>query len=171
VGGQINGNAQFFDQVTISAPGLAGSIGYLLPSFAVTGTTQGPANAFLGVFVDANYQVQYFTGSSGAIFNPLPFTFGQPFSLEIDFGAVVYYSTGGPLSAVSDFSHTAAMNGFGVFQDSSATIPVSSPTFSSAAGVTYSVNGIVPEPTSFSLMGIALLSLALICRWRSKTSS
>jgi len=176
VPGQVNGNAQFFDQVTINAPGLAGTMGFLILAFAVTGSTSPqpnpPANAVVAVFTDAGIslqtgntsncpgtthcQSQTVTGNSEVVFLPMPFTFGQSFSLEADLDAVTFYSPGGGLSALSDFQHTAALNGMGVFEDSNGTMPAPNPSFVSADGVNYSVNGIVPEPGSFLSVGCAV---------------
>jgi hypothetical protein len=172
-GGQVNGNAQFFDTLTIDAPGLSGSTGYLQPSFAVTGTASASANAAVAIFVNAGpnclstgaCQVKYVTGDTEIVFDPLPFTFGLPISLEMDLDAVTYYGPGS-INALSDFSHTAVLNGLAVFQNSNATNPVSNATFTSPDGVTYSANGVVPEPNSLLLLATGLVSVALICRRR-----
>lgn len=179
VAGQVNGNAQFFDQVTIYAPGLLGTTGYLVVAFAVTGNTLGPANAVLAPFVDCdssgfaavNCQSQTVTGSGEYIFDPVPFTFGQSIGFDLNLDAVTYYGPGGAMSAVSDFSETALLNGLGVFENSNGTNPAPDPTFTSADGITYSVNGIVPEPNSWPLLvtGLAFF-LTVICRKRSPGS-
>lgn len=177
--GQVNGSAQFFDQLTIHAVGLDGTIGYLVPTFAITGSTSGGANAIVSFFVNASpgctssgsnfCQTIPVTGSSTVSFNPITFTFGQAFSFEMDLDAVTYYGPGGELSAVSDFSHTALLNGLYVFQNSDGTNPVPSQslTFASTDGlVSYSTNGIVPEPSSVFLLITGSASLAAIGRKR-----
>ncbi len=184
VNGQVNGAAQFLDQITIDAPGLDGTTGYLVPQFSVTGSVSGstsPAAADASVFAGLNRSVPsgcvggqwaagacYFTGNAEIVFSPIAFTFGQALPFSIGLGAITYYGPGGALNAVSDYSHTAVLNGLGVFQDSSATIPVSNPTFTSADGLTYSSDGIVPEPTSLILCAAGLASLALIRQRRKR---
>jgi hypothetical protein len=174
--GQVNGNAQFFDQVTINSLGLLGTTGYLVLAFAVTGSTSGPANALLSPYVNCedsgfaavNCQTQTITGSGEYIFDPVPFTFGQLTGFDFNLDAVTYYGPGGATSAVSDFSDTALLNGIGVFENSNGTSPAPNPTFTSADGITYSANGIVPEPNSFPLLAAGLaFFLALIYRKRS----
>jgi hypothetical protein len=178
-GGQVNGNAQFFDQLTINAVGLDGTTGYLVPTFAITGSTSGAANAIVAFFVNASpgctssgpnfCQTIPVTGNSTISFKPITFTFGQTFSLEMDLDAVTYYGPGGGLNAVSDFSHTAVLNGLHVFQNSDGTNPVPSEslTFASTDGlVSYSTNGIVPEPSSVFLLITGLASIAAIGRRR-----
>jgi hypothetical protein len=175
VGGQVNGTAQIFDQVTINAPGLLGTTGYLVLAFAVTGSTSGPANAVLAPFVNCsssgfagvNCQSQLIMGSGEYIFDPVPFTFGQLTGFDLNLDAVTYYGPGGAMSAVSDFSE-ALLNGLGVLENSNGTHPAPNPTFTSADGITYSVNGIVPEPNSLLLLATGLaFFLTLIYRKRS----
>jgi hypothetical protein len=181
--GQVNGNAQFFDQITISAAGLDGITGYLVPKFAITGSTSGASEAVLGLFVNASpgctpsganfCQTVSVTGNSTVILNPITFTFGQAFSIEMDLDAASYYGPGGGLSAVSDFSHTALLNGLLVFEGAGGTNPVPSQDliFTSADGVvSYSVNGIVPEPGSVFLLIVGFGSIAII-GWRRKALS
>jgi hypothetical protein len=172
--GQVNGNAQFFDQLTINDAGLTGTIGYLVPTFAVTGSVSGPADAVVGFLIQGCTptgpifcQTTRVTGNSMVSFNPIAFTFGQPFSFEMDFGTEAFYGPGGGLNAAANFSH-ALLNGLHVFQNSDGTNPVPSQnlTFTSSGDVSYSVNGIVPEPASVLLIVSGLACIAAISRKR-----
>jgi hypothetical protein len=171
VGGQVNGNAQFFDEVTIDSPGLDGTTRFLTLHFAVTGTTSSTAaNAIVAPFVNCsgptgsspNCQSLFVTGDAELVFQPVAITLGQAFGLDLNLDAVVFFGPGNPVSAVSDFSHTAILNGISVSLNSDGTGPVSNLTFSSADGITYSQGGIIPEPNSFSLLAVGLLVSALI---------
>jgi hypothetical protein len=177
--GQVNGNAQFFDELTIHAVGLDGTTGYLMPTFAITGGTSGASDAIVAFFLNASSgctstgpnfcQIIPVTGNSTISFNPITFIFGQTFFFEMDLVAEAFYGPGGGLSAVSDFSHTALLNGLHVFQNSDGTNPVPSQnlTFASTDGrVSYSVDGIVPEPSSILLLVTGFASLVAIRRRR-----
>jgi energy-converting hydrogenase Eha subunit B len=176
--GQVNGNAQFLDQLTIDDAGLTGTIGYLVPTFAVTGSVSGPADGVVGFFLNASQgctstgtnfcQTIRVTGNSMVSFNPITFTFGQPFSFEMDLGTEAFYASGGGLNAAANFSHTALLNGLHVFQNSDGTNPVPSQnlTFTSSGDVSYSVNGIVPEPASVLLVVCGLACIAAISQKR-----
>src|SRR5215472_9003116 len=156
--GQVTGNAQFFDMVTIDSPGLTGTTGFLVLSFDVTGTTSGPADALLAPFVNCtagpgvvfnstpNCQLKTIKGNSEVVFNPIPFTFGTANGFDFNLGAEAFYSPTGPLTAASNFGDTALLNGIGVFLNSNGTGPVSNLSFTSTDHVTYTADGIVPEP-------------------------
>jgi hypothetical protein len=103
-------------------------------------------------------------GNAQISFNPITFTFGHPFSFEMDLDTEAFYASGGGLSAQSNFSHTALLDGLLVFQNSNGTNPVPSPNlaFTSSGGVSYSVSGIVPEPASVWLMVCGLAAFGAI---------
>lgn len=79
------------------------------------------------------------------MFSPVTFTFGQPIGIDLNFDATAYYGPSDGTSASADFSETAALNKIGVFSNSDDTDAVPGVTFSSAAGVTYTPDGI-PQP-------------------------
>ncbi len=170
--GQVNANAQFFDEVTIDAPGLSGATGYLVLSFHLTGTTSGPADALLAPLVNCtgpggiafnstpNCQLKTITGDSEVVFDPIAFTFGTPNGFDFNLAAEAFYGPSGPLQAASNFSDTALLNGIGVFLNSNGTNPVSNLSFSSADGITYTADGIVPEP---SLLLFLAAGFGLLC--------
>ena len=84
-------------------------------------------------------------------FSQLRLRSAQAFGLDLNLDAEAFFGPGNPASATSDFSDTALLNGIGVSLNSDGTSPVSNLTFSSAAGIAYSQNGIIPEPHRFTL--------------------
>jgi len=177
--GQVNGNAQFFDMVTIDSPGLTGTTGYLELSFDVTGTTSGPADAILVPLVNCtgtggivfnstpNCQARTITGNSEVVFDPIPFTFGTANGFDFNLAAEAFYGPSGPLQASSNFGDTALLNGISVFLNSNGTNPVSNLSFVSADGVTYTADGIVPEPNLLLLVGTGCGLLFVVYRKRA----
>jgi hypothetical protein len=168
--GQVNGDAEFFDTITINATGMAGSTGYVVFSTGVDGIILGSGQGFVAAFLNCttgtgnNCQTQniFGSGTNEITFAPIAFTFGTPFNFEFALGAVTYYGPGGAVSSTADFSNTAVLNGIGVYTNSNGTGPVSNVTFISADGVTYTTNGIVPEPGSQSLLLVGLVLLGRV---------
>jgi hypothetical protein len=95
-------------------------------------------------------------------FQPLTFTFGVPFNLIFALTTATAEGPGNG-SGTADFFNTAVLSGLDVF-DSNMN-PVLNPTFTSGSGTEYTVNGVVPEPSAFTLLATALLGLALASRF------
>jgi hypothetical protein len=97
---------------------------------------------------------------NGSTTIPIEFTFGSPIEFDIDFYALaqIYQWVPGA-SATADYSHTAVLNRITV-QDSLGQL-VPSFTIQSESGTAYGANGVVPEPSTISLMTIALLAITL----------
>ena len=69
-------------------------------------------------------------------------------------------------SIAADFSDTLVLRGL-IPSDMNGQRELGA-TFSSSSGTEYSVNGIVPEPTSVVLVAVGLLSFAVFWKWRSR---
>jgi hypothetical protein len=177
---QYQGYSETVDTITISSPGLDGQDGYLSASFDVTGTQSVNGLAGLAFFsfsqsgvlqvVGCDPQAPsntncFVRGGTRVNFNPLRFTFGQPFTLWTALSASLFMGVNQPLSASADYSQTAVLTQFQPYLDAQLTDAVSDVTFSATSGTRYSVNGVIPEPGSFVLLGIGLAGLGM---WRRK---
>ncbi|HEY1341461.1 MAG TPA: hypothetical protein VGF59_28315 [Bryobacteraceae bacterium] len=82
VNGQFSSNAEWFDSLTAeSATTPDGTQAYLVPTFTLTGSASGPADAALSVIVfGAPPQVQTlnFTAATVVSFAPIPIIIGPP---------------------------------------------------------------------------------------------
>ena len=168
---QYQAAALFQDTFAITAPGLAGTVGYLDLPFSVTGTTTSGALGQIAVDLNdpagANTQACaaaggcYFSGNGTVHSGPLPFHFGDSFTLFWGLGAVTFPSSGLP-SATADFSHTSVLNGFVVF-DSSMN-PVYNATVTASGGELVPL--ITPEPSTLLLLVAALPFVVAVRRNR-----
>ena len=159
-------DAQFNDQVTVFAPGIAnGTTGYLQPGYAVTANLQG-AGASASLDISGSFALQSQALASGMTFvqfNPVPITFGVPFYFSGELLAPLQYGPGfsGGLS-----NDTAVLNLLGVYTDLGLTNPVSDAQFTSAEGLTYTNQGLfVSEPVSIAYM---LVGLCLVFATRAR---
>ena len=181
---QLQSNAEYWDDLTITSSSQAtGSVGYLVPTMQVDGSTTASALGDAGIIWQdsvgtaaaafdpaSNCPIQpqpgacYFQGNATLTLNPIPFHYGDPFWVDFFIGAGAYP---GPsfLTGTADYSHTATVTGLQVF-DSNMN-PVSNPTFGSAAGVHYTVNGVAPEPGSLLLIGSGLAAVGVF-RYRRR---
>ena len=163
--GQVNGNAEWIDSVTISSPTIPnGTHAYLFPTISVTGSTSGSADAILTfILFGAPPAVQSakFTGNGIHTFQAVPIILGPGGTVNFEYG-LSSEAFWGPstLSATSDFLHTATLTGLTVALDQAGTISVADVTFVSASGVLYTTAGTVPEPAAVLLIGSGLLLIA-----------
>jgi hypothetical protein len=158
-GGQVNEDFTF-------GGGPSGTVGYVSPTFAVTGTSTGAANASVGVFYEDSTDLvlhslpsQYIPGNASLTFGRIPYHYGSPIMISFFFGAIVYPS--GSLLATSDFSHTAVLSGLPTYSDAVSNTPLTTTTIGSTSGATYTAAGIVPEPATFVTLGAGLLAVVL----------
>jgi hypothetical protein len=176
----VNGAANFSDQITINFAPFTGSLGYLILGFTLDGTVaqSGSLNAesYVDAFVGSGFGALNFTSSTaGTFFFPETFTFtyGTPFNLFFNLGTLAGTFNPGPTagsifpltatapgSGDSDFSNTLVLTALDVV-DSQGN-PVNGVTFASQSGTPYSVNGVVPEPTTVLLLGSTIFALALL---------
>ncbi len=162
----VQSSVQYWDDLTItSSTQPTGSTGILILTMQVNGSTTASGFANAGVMWQDSVgnspptpESFRFTGST-TLTLPVTFHFGDPFAVDFELTPATDPSPEFP-SGTADYSHTASLTGMNVFD--SAMNPVSNPTFGSAAGVQYSVNGVVPEPESMLLLGTALAALAAL---------
>lgn len=161
---QFNAAAGYNDILTITAAGLAGQQGFLLPVFAISGSAStNAALHFLLIWQDSvsdastQIQMESFTGNGTSTFNPIGFHYGQPLGFGQIIGADIFPS--GTTSGSADFGDTVLLTGLQVFDADGN--PVATVSFSAVSGAVYTQSGIVPEPATFALMGFALGALWL----------
>jgi hypothetical protein len=171
------------DTLTISDPTLNGTPGSLLIGLSLDATanaTDTSTNGILNAAVlDAYTGVPvsgFPTAGSAFVFaaslntsyagTAIPFTYGQPFSIEAYLETVALLEcqdatacaswSGGPITV--DATHTAVIDSLSVFDANGN--PVSSANWSAtaASGLDYTATGIAaPEPSSLALLGTGLL--------------
>lgn len=181
----------FEDNLTVNDAALTGEEGFLLLGYALDGTTQasGQANAYGAVVVcvgatdspcsGQSYATSYTGDVAGAFAVPVTFTFtyGQPFGLEM-----ILQAYGGALtlqgpSCIDECGYNpqyydnASGTGSANFGDtlvlSSITLEgpsgsvVSGAQITSASGTQYGPDGVVPEPSSASMLAIGLSALCI----------
>lgn len=189
-------NAHVIDQLTIEALGLAGTTGTLDVTYLLDGTisSSGEIRAGVGVGVmwggtapfnqDDSVFSFYETSITAPVTVVVPFTYGTPFFLASILGAgagtfddcvgacpegpITFAPRIGAGSGSADFFNTLELTGL-IPKDAFGVV-VSDPTFSSASGTRYSVEGVVegavPEPGSLLLLGTGLALGAR--RWRRR---
>ena len=172
---QLNAAGQVSDVLIITAPGMTGQLGYLSPSYTVTGSATGFASGQISMLYNDSFNnagpVQatgggFFTGPGVFSFGRIPFHYGSPLGLYTVFGAALFLANNG--SGTADFSHTAILTGLPVFADQGGTQPVAGVNYGvSELGATYTPAGVVPEPASILLMAVGITLLALRRRARS----
>jgi hypothetical protein len=157
--------AAFTDVLTISFGGLTGP-GFLSIEGTVTGSESQTGSGAAGEFLFAHTKdVQFPPGNqrvpnrTGLVVFPelFPFTFGVPFDLTFGIDANAGAGPGNGTSTL-DFFSTATLSGLKVFDADMN--PISAPTFESGSGTQYTVDGVVPEPTSFVLLVLGVLFLS-----------
>jgi len=169
---QFGGGNTWGDDLIINAPGLTGTAGTLMVSVAVKGTGVGTESANVNTFwqdsVGSDTQLHTSNSqvtSSGTVNTTFTFTigakfhYGSPFSFGVTMN--VLDAIGLESLTTGDFLHTGLLTGLQPFDSSSNA--VSGATFSSASGTSYSTAGVVPEPGSMGMLGVAVLMLSL---WR-----
>lgn len=183
----IYGDAASFveDTLTISDPSLTGTAGSLVLGLSIDGTGSDPTyNATSGIGTNAGFDVfagaaqeglppaTYYGITDGSIstsyFGPaVPFTYGQPVSIELYSESVVgAYClmdcspwTGLPVSAMADPS--ATLDSLTVYSDGNV-VPAADWSVTSASGATYTADGVVPEPSYSLLLVVMALTLGAV---------
>jgi hypothetical protein len=183
----------FGEYLTINSPGLDGQAGSLLMTFTVDGTIassgSGTAFAFVGIQAGTDpgnadtYGENFvaFTSSyDGAVTLTIPIVYGREFFFKAALGAVagtaqvcaactygVAIGTAiGPGTASAQFFNTLQLTGLTPMDGAGGFVGNSQ--FTSASGTPYGVNGVVPEPGSFVLLGTGLALGARL--WRRRQS-
>jgi hypothetical protein len=158
---QFISQAAYYDELTVSAPGEAvGSTGFVTLTLQVDGTTSVNGQASAGFITQVGTaapisDIQYFQGNQ-TLSDTIQIQFGDPFAVEFVLGASTYPT--GLLSGAADYSNTATLTGIQVLDSTSN--PVSNPSFASASGLVYTVDGVAPEPASWLLLASGLAAVA-----------
>jgi hypothetical protein len=166
----VGARAGFRDSLTVQGGTGQGTMSF---QFSVTGTSSASGGATARPVVqyvpivagseDFNNAILY-NVVNGIATVPLTFTFGQPTEYEIFFYALTQiFSNQGWASgsaANADYFHTATLTGIDV-RDAGGSA-VNGFSIISGSGTQYGVNGVVPEPSTYSLVGLGTLALAAI---------
>jgi hypothetical protein len=174
----ITANANFEDILTItdpSDPSLNGQPGLLYVSYSLDGQISGSAFAVIlaqaGTSLQQQLPAQEYDSSVDGTFSladPITFVYGQAFGLSIQLSVAAGTPTAygvlnaetGSGSGSANFSDTFVLTGLDPTNASGD--PVTGAVFSSQSGTAYSVDGVVPEPSSAIplLLGVAAIFLA-----------
>jgi len=177
----ITANSSFEDILTISDPALNGQAGDLYVSYSLDGQISG--SAFAVVLTQGGtspaQQVQEYDSSVDGTFSaaaPIQFVYGQAFDLSMQLSVSAGTPTAyGVLNAVTG-SGTGSANFFNTFvltgldPTDAHGDPVTGAEFSSQSGATYSVDGVVPEPSTMVLLLLGFAAIFVATR-RSATRS
>lgn len=144
--------------------------GYIEPIYTVTGRTIGGAgSSFTNLFQREGDSLQRATRICGIningeclgyedpiSFGPYAINFGESYFLGANLHATVFSTL--DLHNLAAFDESAVLTGLKVY-DANMNL-IDNPIFTSALGVEYSVNGVVPEPSTLYLLGAGLGILA-----------
>jgi hypothetical protein len=170
-------SASMVDQLTASAPGFNGSMGFWGFSVALSGTFgiilangqllpgQGSAVTSLRASIDGGEPLDngdFFPLSSPVNttvnFGFFPIVYGTPLSLDVILETQVYFAPGLNYTEFNNFSETATITGLSFFD--AQMNPVTNVSLTSGSGAIYTLNGVVPEPSFFPfVVGVCLLGL------------
>jgi PEP-CTERM motif len=167
----VTADSTFEDILTITDPSLNGQPGLLYVSYSLDGQVSGSAFAVVvtkaGTSLGQQWTQQYNSSVDGtfSLPDPIQFVYGQPFALSIQLGVSAGTPTGygllnpetGSGSGSANFLDTFVLTGLDPTNASGD--PVTGAVFSSQSGTHYSVDGVVPEPSTTVLM---LLGLAAV---------
>jgi hypothetical protein len=170
----VRGRGAYRDIFTVLG-GPAGSDGSMSLEFTVTGTsmTSSSTNLAASGFIlrlsqsGGGYTDDVFeSGIDGvAVSAAIPIVFGQPFEYEVWFTGginILDFSNGSYANA--DFYHTAILTGIGVL-DANQNL-IGDFQIQADSGTVYTAHGIVPEPSTFLLIGATVPFLLLLLRRR-----
>jgi hypothetical protein len=172
----ITANANFEDILTISDPALNGQPGLLYASYSLDGTISGSAFAVViteaGTALQQQWTQQYDSSVNGTFSLPAPiqFVYGQPFGLSMQLSVSAGTPTGygvlnaetGTGSGTADFFDPFVLTGLDP-TDADGN-PVTGAEFSSQSGTHYSVDGVVPEPSTVVSLLLIFTAMALAKR-------
>jgi hypothetical protein len=178
----ITANANFEDILTISDPALTGQPGLLYVSYSLDGTVSGSAFAVVvteaGTALQQQWAQEYDSSVDGTFSLPAPiqFVYGQAFGLSMQLSVSAGTPTGygvlnaetGTGSGTADFFDPFVLTGLEPTDSKGET--VTGAVFSSVSGTSYSIDGVVPEPSmSIPLLLMAGIVLAVKRRVSSRT--
>jgi hypothetical protein len=161
--------AVYFDELTINASGQAGGApGSVTFTMQIDGTTTANANATAGFITQvgsapATQVIPAFQGDY-TVSDTIGIQFGVPFDLYFWLAATTDPANGA-LSGTADYSSTAMLTSIQVVDGNGS--PISNPSFTSASGLEYTVDGVAPEPGSWLLGGVGLAAIGVFRSLRS----
>jgi hypothetical protein len=168
---QVSAFAGFEDSFTFSSLGQDGQLGSVQLGFTLTGsTTTSPGNPVVPESFDVfsfdtgvDYSFTVGPGPGFGISPTIPIVFGQPTELNInlDVDSDITNFTVGSFSK-NDYSSTAVLSTIKVFDSSGD--PVNDFMITSASGTSYSASGVIPEPATWTMLGVAMIAAVLYLR-------
>jgi hypothetical protein len=171
-------SASMTDQITVSAPGFNGSLGYWGLNVAVSGTFgiivggqlyPGQGSAVTGIEVSFDGETPPLTydlfpndlpepASATVNFGFFPIAYGTPFSFDVILTTQDDLVNAVGATEFDNFSETATITGLSFFD--AQMNPVTDVSLTSGSGAIYTLNGVVPEPPSLPfIVGASLLVL------------
>jgi hypothetical protein len=184
--------ASMEDTITISDPSLNDTAGSLVLGLSLDANANATqtynANGIItgaGLYIYAGASVSglpptsidYFATSIDTSYSgpAVPFVFGQPFSIETWFDPSIVVACQDTTACASwsggvyvDASDTAILDSLTVYNTSDNVVSPSDWSVTDASGLDYTAHGIVPEPSSYSILGLSLALLAAVSWWRRR---
>jgi hypothetical protein len=164
-----NGQSYFDDTLTVFG-GQSGTVGTLTVTFTTSGTSSsngGFAGPAMWVFEGPSaYPCSAFTGAAITC-HGIPITFEKPVDILFQMNTVLnVYDFAAGSSATADYSHSSVLTGIAL-NDSAGNL-VSNFSIQSSSGTQYTSDGVVPEPSAFSLASTAIGLWAFLLMRRAK---
>ena len=163
----LQGDSSFADVFTFAGGGagsgtvqfsfsLSGAIS-TVPTHAIGDESGNQGEAFVYAYLPSSNTIYYIAevNSTNPLSARIPVTFGQPIDIEFHLTSVarLYEFQQAGSSVLSDFSHTAILNGISVFDFNGNPMPV---VVTAQSGMQYGPNGVAVDSQNYTIPGTNL---------------